>query len=157
MEPSDPPKQTIRRPECCLRRRLARPSARWALAVSGACCAVCVCTPAQAQDAGSPTSPAPGVRSPEPTIKPPDVEKRVDALYPPEALAARREASVVLQLTIDAAGAVVDVAVIDSGGGDFDRAAASAARAWRFRPAMRGDRPMASRIKVPFRFALPHE
>lgn len=63
----------------------------------------------------------------------------------------------VLQLTIDAAGAVADAAVIESGGGDFDRAATLAARAWRFRPAMRGDQPIACRIKVPFRFALPRE
>lgn len=146
-------------PRCCSRNRSGRRRAGVPVAVGIACCAACVCSLASAQEVAAPATIAPTPsgesRQPGPTVKPPEVLKRVDALYPPEAVAARREAIVWLQVTVDASGAVTDVAVSESGGPDFDQAAISAARAWRFRPAFRGEEAVPSRIKVPFRFVLP--
>jgi TonB family protein len=111
-----------------------------------ASCAACVCVaassiPARAGDA--------------PPVTPPEVVTRVDATYPEAALAARKEATVALQVTVGADGAVNDVTVVESAGEPFDGAAIAAARQWQFKPARRGDEPVASRIRIPFRFALP--
>jgi TonB family protein len=90
-------------------------------------------------------------------VKPPVVLTHVDAVYPPAALPTREHGDVVLTLTVDADGKVSRVEVLESGGPDLDEAAKVAARQWVFRPAMRGDRPVASRIRVPFHFAPPEE
>jgi iron complex outermembrane receptor protein len=89
-------------------------------------------------------------------VKPPVVLEHVDPVYPPSALASREHADVVLTLVVDTDGHVskVDVAK-SSGAADLDEAAVVAARQWTFTPAMRGDKPVASRIKVPFHFAPP--
>jgi TonB family protein len=81
--------------------------------------------------------------------------QHVDAIYPPSALAERKHADVVLALTVDVDGHVSKVDVLESGGADLDEAATVAARQWTFVPAMRGDKPVASRIRVPFHFAPP--
>src|SRR5690242_1062266 len=88
-------------------------------------------------------------------VKPPVVMQHVDAVYPPSALSERKHADVVLAVTVDADGHVSKVDVLESGGADLDEAATIAARQWTFVPAMRGDKPVASRIKVPFHFAPP--
>jgi TonB family protein len=88
-------------------------------------------------------------------VKPPVVITHVDAIYPPSALATRKHANVVLGVTVDADGHVSKVEVIESGGADLDEAAMIAARQWTFRPAMREERAIASRIRVPFHFAPP--
>ena len=88
-------------------------------------------------------------------VTPPEILKRVDAIYPPEALSARREATVMLLVTVGTEGSVTDVQVAESGGDAFDRAAIEAVRQWRFIPAHRGDQPIVSRIRIPFRFTLP--
>jgi len=94
------------------------------------------------------------VRAEEP-VKPPVVVTHVDAVYPPSALKERKHADVVLNVTVDADGHVSKVDVVESGGADLDEAAVVAARQWTFVPAMRGDKPVASRIRVPFHFAPP--
>ena len=81
--------------------------------------------------------------------------ERVDAVYPPEALAAGQEATVELFVTVGSDGKVADVAVAGSGGETFDQAAIAAVKQWKFTPARKGDEPIESRIRVPFRFALP--
>jgi TonB family protein len=88
-------------------------------------------------------------------VAPPAVVSRVDAAYPPEALAARIEGTVVLQVAIDAAGHVEDASVAESAGEAFDAAALAAVRRWTFTPASRAGVPVASRIRVPFVFQLP--
>jgi TonB family protein len=88
-------------------------------------------------------------------ITPPQVVQRVDAIYPPEAFAARQEATVTLLVTVGLDGSVTDVSVAESGGELFDKAAIEAVRQWKFIPARRGDQPVVSRIRIPFRFALP--
>lgn len=81
----------------------------------------------------------------------------VEALYPAEALAARRQSRVELLVTILADGTVGDVSVALSGGEEFDKAAVTAVKEWRFEPARRGGQPLDSRIRVPFEFTLPEQ
>ncbi len=88
-------------------------------------------------------------------VTPPIVVDHVDAVYPTSALADQKHADVVLALTVDVDGHVSKVDVLQSGGADLDEAAIIAARQWTFTPAMRGGKPVASRIKVPFHFAPP--
>jgi TonB family protein len=94
-------------------------------------------------------------RAGEARITPPEVVFRADAVYPAQALRERREGTVVLLVTLDATGKVADVGVAQSAGKDLDEAAAGAVRKWVFKPARRGADPVASRIRIPFRFALP--
>jgi TonB family protein len=112
-----------------------------ALAVAAASSLVAM--PAAAQDAATPA------------VKPPVVVEHVDAVYPPSALKEGKHQDVVLVLTVDVDGHVSKVDVLVSGGADLDEAAVVAARQWTFVPAMRGDQPVASRIRVPFHFAPP--
>lgn len=110
--------------------------------------------PSLARAEGSRGEPAPPAALP-PAVTPPVVVQHVDAVYPPSALAAREHADVVLTVTVDADGHVSKVDVFESGGADLDEAAVVAARGWIFVPAMRGPRPVASRIHIPFHFAPP--
>src|ERR1700687_5304844 len=98
---------------------------------------------------------AQGQQAPPEPVTPPEVVKRVDAIYSPEALAARQEATVVLLVTVGADGNVADVAIAQSGGEALDRAAIEALRQWKFTPARRGDQAISSRIRIPVVFALP--
>jgi iron complex outermembrane receptor protein len=88
-------------------------------------------------------------------VTPPVVLRHADAVYPAAALKERKHADVILTLTVDADGHVSKVDVAQSGGADLDEAATVAARQWVFTPAMRGGKPIASRIRVPFHFAPP--
>jgi iron complex outermembrane receptor protein len=92
--------------------------------------------------------------APEPVI-PPVVLTHVDAQYPPSALRDRKHADVTVAVTVDIDGHVSKVDVLESGGKDLDEAAVVAARQWTFTPALRGGKPVASRIRVPFHFAPP--
>jgi TonB family protein len=75
--------------------------------------------------------------------------------YPPEAAAARLEATVVLRVSIDAEGNVTEAEVIEPVGHGFDEAARAAALRARYRPARRGDNDVASRVLVRVEFRLP--
>jgi iron complex outermembrane receptor protein len=112
-------------------------------------------SPAKAQVPAPPLNPAAPAEAPDAAVAPPEVATRVDATYPPEALAARREATVTLLVTVGTDGAVTDAAVAETGGETFDAAAIAAVKQWKFTPARRGDTPIVSRIRIPFRFALP--
>ncbi|WP_394827259.1 TonB-dependent siderophore myxochelin receptor MxcH [Pendulispora albinea] len=89
------------------------------------------------------------------TVHPPELLAFVDADYPPEALAARREGRVVLRLTLDTEGLVIDADVTEHAGHGFDEAARSAALRFRFSPARRGDKAVAARILYTYEFRLP--
>ena len=88
-------------------------------------------------------------------VTPPVVVSRVEAIYPPSALADRRSGDVVLAVTVGADGQVNAVEVLESGGEDMDKASTAAAQHWTFRPAMRGGHAIPARIRVPFHFAPP--
>ena len=90
-----------------------------------------------------------------PTLIPPKLSAFVQAVYPPDALAERRESSVGLWIDVDETGAVTAVEVAESGGADFDEAALAAARAFRFEPAQAsGIGPVPVRIRYRYRFTL---
>jgi TonB family protein len=78
---------------------------------------------------------------------------RVDAVYPENA--GRHEMDVVLFDTVDVDGRVSDVSVAQSGGPQFDNAAITAIRQWRFVPARQGATPIRARIRVLFHFDPP--
>jgi TonB family protein len=86
-------------------------------------------------------------------VTPPVVVTHVDAVYPASAVPSGEHVDVVLAVTVDADGNVSKLQVLDSGGPALDEAAETAVRQWKFRPAMRAGRPVASRIRVPFHFA----
>jgi len=104
-------------------------------------------------DAGnrSETGPrSPGDSPSKPELEKPELEKFVRADVPDGA--SRDRVDVVLKLTIDETGEVIDVAIHESGGGRFDRAAAAAARKFQFEPARRGGTPIKSRILYRYEF-----
>lgn len=116
-----------------------------ALAVLWACSALLAAGTLRAQQ------PAPE----PPALTPPRVVEAPDPDYPPEEVGSGRTPVVVLHVTIDVEGRVVDAHVDDSAGEHFDREALAAVRRWRFEPARREGRPIAARVRVEVRFSLP--
>ena len=73
--------------------------------------------------------------------------------YPP---GAQGEASVALELTLSADGAVTQAVAID-GAEPFASRAAEAAKGWKFQPATRDGQPIAAKIRFLVRFVPPHD
>jgi TonB family protein len=90
-------------------------------------------------------------------VRMPELTTFVEAAYPPEALAQKLEADVVLGLTIDPEGRVTAADVVEPAGHGFDEAARDAALRFRFTPAMRGNTPVAVRILYKYTFRLEEE
>ena len=73
--------------------------------------------------------------------------------YPASMLRAGVGGTVVVLAEVNAQGNPVDVRVVErSGERDLDRAALSAVRQWRFEPAMRNGKAIATSVKVPVDF-----
>ena len=68
-----------------------------------------------------------------------------------------REGSVVLKLSIDETGRLVDVEVIEKAGFGFDRAAVEAVRKSTFLPAKRNGKPVRSEALLSVKFVLKRE
>lgn len=76
-----------------------------------------------------------------------------DPTYPPTAFRDRVAGWVEIEFTVDALGAVTDVAVVASEPhGVFDSAASEAVAAWRYRPRVVNGRPVAQRTSVTLSF-----
>ena len=88
-------------------------------------------------------------------VVPPRVLASVEAVYPPRALAERRDAHVHLELQVDATGHVVDARVLESGGDEFDVAALEAVRHFAFTPATEDGVPVRSFVTYTYAFHLP--
>jgi TonB family protein len=84
---------------------------------------------------------------------PPRLTQFVQADYPPDALAAGREGSVLLELTVDPTGHVTQATVVQPLSADFDAAALAAARNFVFEPARRDGAPVASILRYRYRFS----
>ena len=88
----------------------------------------------------------------------PDVEPALvefaDAVYPPAALQAGREGTVLLELLVNAAGAVDSVSVVASLDPELDQAAADAARRCRFSPAMAAGEPVPVYVQFAYTFSV---
>lgn len=111
--------------------------------------------PATAQPTGEPppseTAPPPE----QPQVAPPQLREAREAAFPEQARAAGlTQADVLLRLTIDAEGKVTAAEVTEPVGNGFDEAATSAALAYRFEPARRGDAAVAARILFNVSFRL---
>lgn len=73
--------------------------------------------------------------------------------YPASMLRAGVGGTVVVLADVDAQGNAIDVRVVErSGERDLDRAALTAVRQWRFEPAMRNGKAVATSVKVPVDF-----
>ncbi len=76
--------------------------------------------------------------------------------YPPTEARQGVGGTVVLVISIDGQGNVLDVQVEKSSRNrNLDRAAMDAARKWRFNPEMKNGQPVASRVRVPVDFVPP--
>lgn len=84
----------------------------------------------------------------------PRVVSHVDPVLPPGV--EPRESDVILAVSLDVTGAVIDVTVLVSGGVVYDRAAEAAVRQWKFSPALRDGQPFAAKVRVPVHFHGPH-
>ncbi len=100
------------------------------------------------RDAPPPPAPAPVV------TRVPELLEAAAPVYPPEALAAKIEATVKIEVDIDAAGAVVAVRVLEPVGNGFDDAAVAAARQYKFRPAEIDGKPAPITIETTIHFRL---
>ena len=74
--------------------------------------------------------------------------------YPSVARRAEMEGKVLLQVTIDERGRVVDARVLSSDAPIFEAPALAAVLEWRFRPAEQSGHPVRARIVVPMEFTL---
>ena len=86
-----------------------------------------------------------------------DAPRFLEYVQPKYPLAARqqgREGTVVLRLTIDEKGNLVQVEVISSPSDGFAQSAVEAVKRSTFAPAQRGGKAVASRAVLPMRFAL---
>ena len=87
--------------------------------------------------------------------RPPRPMVRMKPLYPMRARERGIEGIVRLRFVVDADGSVRDVEVVSSEPeGVFDRAAGAAAARWRFAPAVKDGRPVATRVRTAVRFRL---
>jgi TonB family protein len=110
---------------------------------------------AQPAEAARPAA-APGdAPAPAGDLRPPTLEKRVEATYPEDAKRDHLEANVGLELVIDEEGRVVDAKVTSPVGHGFDEAAIAAARAFVFAPARQGATPIRSSVQFTYEFHLP--
>jgi TonB family protein len=88
-------------------------------------------------------------------VSAPSLKTRVEAAYPQDALRARLEATVGLEIAIDETGDVTVARVTSPAGHGFDEAALEAVKRFKFDPAMQGDRPVRSVVELAYEFHLP--
>ena len=88
----------------------------------------------------------------------PSSRSRNPPRYPPSALRSGIEGTVVLVISIDAQGNVLDIEVEQSSRNrDLDRAAIAAARKWAFNPQIENGQPVASTYSQSVRWQLPED
>lgn len=89
---------------------------------------------------------------------PPERLSEIEPEYPELAIEARSQGTVLVQVTIDETGRVIEAVVVQSDVISFlEQAAIKAAKATPFRPAKQRDVPVPSRVVLPFRFRLKTE
>lgn len=87
----------------------------------------------------------------------PTLSRFVEAEYPPAALRAGREGRVLLQLLVNAAGAVDSVAVLESLDPELDAAAVRAAAGCVFTPALMDEQPVPVYVQFAYTFSLARQ
>ncbi|QSX80083.1 energy transducer TonB [Lysobacter solisilvae] len=101
-----------------------------------------------------PAAPAPAPRTGAPTVSSqPQPISSPAPRYPAGALRRGERGTVLVRVQVGVDGVPTDVSVGHSSGSrELDRAAVSAVRRWRFRPAMSGELPVSSSVQVPINF-----
>jgi periplasmic protein TonB len=89
----------------------------------------------------------------EPMVKPRHTAT-VKPVYTLQARQAEIEGVVRVEVTVDESGNVLSARVLSGLGYGLDEAALTAARGWRFQPAMRCGKPLVGTTIIPFRFDL---
>jgi TonB family protein len=94
-----------------------------------------------------------------PGVTPPQVQTKVDPIYPKDAIAARAGGMVILQATIREDGTVGEIGVLRHADGwaSLDDAAVKAVRQWTYSPAMQDGRPVKVVYAVRIDFRLDDE
>ncbi|MGH8155106.1 MAG: energy transducer TonB, partial [Rhodanobacteraceae bacterium] len=109
------------------------------------------------------STPAAPPRPPAPPPPPADVAPSVDISYknrnppqyPIQAIRQGQQGTVILDVTINAQGEVIDVKVEKSSGYRvLDQAAVAAARKWRFNPGIQNGKPSGGVVRIPVNFNL---
>jgi protein TonB len=102
-----------------------------------------------------PPRPPPRVFVPIPDVsRMPRPIRPVQPEVPDEFRSQNREAVVVVEVAISASGRVIGARVVKKAGFGLDEAAIDAARRTSFEPAMQGDRPVAVKMLIPYRFKV---
>ena len=110
--------------------------------------------PAWAQE-GARRDPEPAAQPKKPVLtSPPQLLEAAAPEYPPAAAAQGLEAAVKVRITVDAAGKVTDVVVLEPAGHGFDEAAVAAARQYTFKPAEWDGVPGPITVETAIRFVL---
>ncbi|MFY1828362.1 TonB-dependent siderophore myxochelin receptor MxcH [Myxococcus fulvus] len=104
----------------------------------------------------APASPTPSEepRAPSSGVVPPVLVSKPEAVYPPEALAAKVEGAVKLLLTLDEEGRVTRAQVVEGLGHGLDEAAVDALAKASFTPAMQDGTPVACQFEFIHHFVL---
>jgi iron complex outermembrane recepter protein len=134
-------------------RNRSHAASRASRAGARACCALGFCLLCAGTAVAEPAASVSPSKEATAEVLPPRVLESRPPEAPPSAMEGRDETTVELLVTVDDQGTVANVAVARSGGDALDAAAEAAVRAWRFSPAMRGGKPIKSRVRIPFRFA----
>ncbi len=125
------------------RRYLSQPFNRWSYLVFSLSTLVAAARSAHAQDAGTPT------------VEPPQVLEQEQPSYPPEAAASGTRGDVAVNVDVDTQGNVTGMGIVRGVEPALDRSAIEAASHWRFRPARRSGKVVASRVQLLFHFEPP--
>ncbi|WP_407351484.1 TonB family protein [Luteimonas sp. R10] len=103
-------------------------------------------------------APEPSTGTTPPATRPADPIERVEPSYPPTALRAQEEGTVLLRVQVDAQGNPTEVDVARSSRSrELDRAARDAVRRWKFSPAMENGQAVASTVEVPIDFRMDRQ
>jgi len=90
----------------------------------------------------------------QPVEKPPELVKRVEPTYPPNAVRAEIQGTVVLIVWVDREGKVRKAVVLKTDAEILNAAAIEAAKQWIFTPAIMQHGPVSVWVSIPFRFKL---
>jgi len=87
-------------------------------------------------------------------VEGPRFARKVVPIYPRRARRMGREGFVLLRLTIDSDGQVVNIEPLEAEGKEFEEAAIKAVKESTFEPATKNGKPVACRAVLPFRFSI---
>lgn len=87
-------------------------------------------------------------------IEPPVPVRTVAPDYPEELKRDGAMGIVVVKCTIDPQGNVVDPEVEKSTNAGFDKAALTAVKKWKFKPARQDGNPIAKKVSIPIKFVM---